>query len=270
MKKHLAVLAGLGGPLLAAPGAAAEFQGISFEERPNEFGIKAFRLYAEFDEPGDHMLACWGDQNSPAHISVTGGTYFQHQFGSIMPPNPVFFEFAPDLRYDTFVTIGVESFNFSNPGVPEGQPENSLVLTPGFPGFTPTTLDLTRGPNHKGAWAVVPTSPQGDPFNPAFVAGDGRALIAQLATVDGTGFEGLLNIHYLSGGVLHNTSVKFSHIIAECPWDLDGDGAIGVIDFLSGLAQWGTDPGGPPDFDGDGDVGILDFLELLVHWGPCP
>ncbi len=54
-----------------------------------------------------------------------------------------------------------------------------------------------------------------------------------------------------------------------CPWDLDGGGSVGINDFLSLLALWGTDPGGPPDFDGDGDVGINDFLELLANWGPC-
>ena len=54
-----------------------------------------------------------------------------------------------------------------------------------------------------------------------------------------------------------------------CPWDLNGSGDVGINDFLDLLAQWGTDPGGPPDFDGDGDVGINDFLELLAHWGPC-
>ncbi len=54
-----------------------------------------------------------------------------------------------------------------------------------------------------------------------------------------------------------------------CPWDLDGDGAVGISDFLALLGLWGTDPGGPPDFDGDGDVGIEDFLDLLAQWGLC-
>jgi len=55
-----------------------------------------------------------------------------------------------------------------------------------------------------------------------------------------------------------------------CPWDLDGDDIVGITDFLDLLAQWGSDPGGPPDFDGDGTVGITDFLELLANWGDCP
>jgi hypothetical protein len=56
---------------------------------------------------------------------------------------------------------------------------------------------------------------------------------------------------------------------AECPADLDDDGMVGVTDFLELLAQWGTEPGGPPDFDGGG-VGVTDFLYLLTVWGPCP
>jgi hypothetical protein len=54
-----------------------------------------------------------------------------------------------------------------------------------------------------------------------------------------------------------------------CPWDLDGNGAVGVTDFLDMLAVWGSSPGDPADFDGDGVVGITDFLQLLAHWGPC-
>jgi len=54
-----------------------------------------------------------------------------------------------------------------------------------------------------------------------------------------------------------------------CPWDLDADGAVGIVDFLDLLSLWGSNPGGPPDFDGDGTVGIVDFLELLGNWGPC-
>ncbi len=55
----------------------------------------------------------------------------------------------------------------------------------------------------------------------------------------------------------------------ECLADLDGDGSVGILDFLALLDAWG-DPGGPADLDGDGTVGILDFLQLLAAWGPCP
>ncbi len=56
----------------------------------------------------------------------------------------------------------------------------------------------------------------------------------------------------------------------SCPWDQDGNGSVGITDFLALLAAWGPTPGGSPaDFDGDGVVGIIDFLALLSHWGPC-
>ena len=53
-----------------------------------------------------------------------------------------------------------------------------------------------------------------------------------------------------------------------CPWDCgDGDGNVGINDFLSLLAQWGGP--GSCDFSGTG-VGINDFLKLLANWGDCP
>jgi hypothetical protein len=56
----------------------------------------------------------------------------------------------------------------------------------------------------------------------------------------------------------------------ECPWDCGGDfdGAIGMVDLLVLLGQWG-EVGVLCDFDGNG-VDIEDFLELLGRWGPCP
>ncbi|MHC4219916.1 MAG: hypothetical protein ACYSU7_15850, partial [Planctomycetota bacterium] len=54
------------------------------------------------------------------------------------------------------------------------------------------------------------------------------------------------------------------------PIDLDGDGVVGVLDFLALLAAWGPcdDCGNcPADLDGDCQVGVNDFLILLANWG---
>ncbi len=56
------------------------------------------------------------------------------------------------------------------------------------------------------------------------------------------------------------------------PGDLDGDGEVGISDFLSLLGAWGPCPiPCPPfcfgDIDGDCDVGTDDFLLLLDNWG---
>ncbi len=64
-------------------------------------------------------------------------------------------------------------------------------------------------------------------------------------------------------------------VTTPCPADLDGDGSVGIVDFLALLAAWGPctgpcPPSCPADFDGDCSVGIVDFLTLLAAWGPCP
>ena len=54
------------------------------------------------------------------------------------------------------------------------------------------------------------------------------------------------------------------------PGDLDGDGTVGIIDFLALLGAWGPCPSCPPfcfgDVDFDCTVGITDFLALLANW----
>ena len=54
--------------------------------------------------------------------------------------------------------------------------------------------------------------------------------------------------------------------------DLDGDGTVGITDFLILLAEWGPcdvpcPPHCPADLDGDCVVGISDFFLLLGNWG---
>ena len=54
-----------------------------------------------------------------------------------------------------------------------------------------------------------------------------------------------------------------------CPWDLDGDGTVGIGDLLTLFAIWGT-AGPQGDFNGDGIVGVADLLLMFANWGPCP
>jgi len=87
-------------------------------------------------------------------------------------PNPAAFQEFPLLRYDTFVTMGVESFNPNDPGHPEGRPaDNTIFLA--FPGFGPAKLFIVDG-----LWAVLPIDQQRDPFDSVYCfPGDGRVLI---------------------------------------------------------------------------------------------
>jgi hypothetical protein len=62
-------------------------------------------------------------------------------------------------------------------------------------------------------------------------------------------------------------SVTVTHRVPE---DIDGDGVVGVTDFLLLLAAWGPCPDPPDpcpaDLDGDGEVTVTDFLQLLAAW----
>ena len=60
---------------------------------------------------------------------------------------------------------------------------------------------------------------------------------------------------------------------AAVPGDLDGDGIVGITDFLILLAEWGpcADPCPPAclgDLDGSCSVDVNDFLILLANWTP--
>ena len=78
----------------------------------------------------------------------------------------------------------------------------------------------------------------------------------------------LINFNDLPGYQVDFDDVQLNFEGDPCPWDLDGNGDVGVSDFLQLLAVWGQ-TGVPADFDGGG-VGVSDFLILLANWGPCP
>ena len=46
------------------------------------------------------------------------------------------------------------------------------------------------------------------------------------------------------------------------PRPADAAGELGAVRVMAGTADG--------DFDSDGAVGILDLLALLANWGPCP
>ncbi len=67
------------------------------------------------------------------------------------------------------------------------------------------------------------------------------------------------------------TPEPFTILGGAVPGDLDGDGLVGITDFLLLLSLWGPcdDPCPPAclgDLDGDCTVGITDFLILLANW----
>ncbi len=203
--KTLSVLAGVGAPLILTPHVSAAFLGITAVSKPNEFGLIVCNIYALFDRPGQDLFTkIAGTVDAPLLIQVLGGgTFYNHAFGGDTAPNSAFFGGFPSLAFDTFVTIGVKALGAN------GQPTDALIITPGFPtGITGTQLFT-----NESGWAVTPDEPQGDPFNPDYVAGNGAVLIAQFATADGTGFSGTMLVGGYSDGEGFQAIVSFFHVV---------------------------------------------------------
>ncbi len=196
----LTVLAGTAVPLILTGSASAGFLGIKTTSKPNDFGLLVVNVYAIFDRPdpgdgsGDHMIAVAGTPNIPMNIQVIGGVFYNSPFGSDRAPNAALLVPFPSLAYDTFLTIGVKAV-----GDPPFQPVDMLGISPEFPnpGLTGSFIGGTNL-----AWTVIPTAPQGDPFDPvnSFPC-NSQILIGQFSTANGSAIQGTMLVKYVSNGV---------------------------------------------------------------------
>ncbi len=94
---------------------------------------------------------------------------------------------------------------------------------------------------------------------------DGIKLMLQQTAAD-LGADGFDN---LTGYGRVDATAALSMLV-PVPGDVDGDGLVGIDDFLFLLGNWGPCPAEPEscpaDFDGDEEVGINDFLILIGNW----
>ena len=245
--RTLGLLAGTGALIAACP-ATATLTGIVVETEPHDPGLAVCRVYAEFSEPDDLLVAVCGTVDVPLQISVTGGTFNQSVFGSDLAPHEDLVAIFPSLALDTFVTIGLDM----NDGT------DATLLIPVWPGFGPDSLDTSDS-----GWLVTPNSSQGLPDE------TGRVLLGQFVTASGAGIDGSFLIQFVTQGVHRQAAVGFCHSNQKGPCfagDLDGDNLVTIEDFLLLLAEWGPCTECSADIDNDGLVGITDFLTLLGNW----
>ncbi len=230
--KTLSVLAGVAAPLIATTVANSAFVGFKVVQKldPNTGLAPTFNgnpifvcnVYAEFDNAGnDYMTAVAGTPNNPLEITVLGGGTFHNVFGGRdFAPTTMAVNMNPDLRYDSFYTIGLKSVG------PAGDNLIRLYLDTLFGTMTASTTD--------GSWAVPGfpngTTRQNDPFdaNNSF-PGNGQILIGQFSTSTGTGIRmaGLVQVSS-DGNRLFQTPISFTHLIPT-PGALGLLGAAGLI-----------------------------------------
>ncbi len=97
---------------------------------------------------------------------------------------------------------------------------------------------------------------------------DSGIFVRTYVTGHDTGLSFPTGFDFMPG---ETTDADFNLIPDECetpcPGDVNGDGEVGIADFLAVIGGWGTPAG---DLDGDGDTGITDFLIVIGNWGTCP
>lgn len=240
-------------------------------------GMTTYRVYLEANSPLDFVTAIFGDQDYPLVVSTTT-SFYQHPLGAPTPNwNTVLYPIYPELQYDSFVTIGIDSAPIPTDGESAVQTVASSAqnwIVDFDPGGGVSGGDLIINDAIGGSWFVLAGESNG------FAGDDGRVLLAQLTT-DGD-ISGQLNLQIFPEGV-QGDMVLETHALGQvcseedCQYlntvyvDLDGDGfgtdeavMCGVPD---GYAAVGGDcndnsaisfPGNPYDIPGDGIDGDCD------------
>ena len=138
------------------------------------------------------------------------------------------------------------------------------------------TSNTTFAPNGLGARVTVIAN--GVTQLRMITSGDNFLSHSEMSAHFGLGANTIvttLKVEWPDGSVTAMENVAANQTLtiyaAAVPGDVDGDGVVGINDFLQLLAAWGScDAPCPPscaaDFDGDCTVGIQDFLILLANW----
>ena len=191
-----------------------------------------------------------GDINQDKMISTTG-SFYQNTFGGATSQaiNPALFGTFPDLRYDSFVTIGRTD-----------QTDNAMAnIGINFNAFEAGgAIDSSDG-----SWYVTPVDDQGNSnaFSNEDCEDSNGVLVARL-TVRGASasvyVEALFQGKDETGSTWQaagSISIVNDDCNVQCTGDLNGDGVTNVADLLAVIAGW-NDP-----------YNVNDLLGVIADWG---
>ncbi|MDA9864582.1 hypothetical protein N9C70_05895, partial [Flavobacteriales bacterium] len=78
-------------------------------------GFNTYQLYLQCESPSDLLQAVGGDITKPVTI-LTTTSFYQADLGTALEPNAGLFSPFPQVQYDSFVTIGLESTAVTDDG----------------------------------------------------------------------------------------------------------------------------------------------------------
>ena len=238
--------------------------------------------------------------STQAKVLSSSGTFYQDPYGGPTSAhiNPAFYSEAPDLEWDSRVTIGA----IDATGLPF--PENALQDVGIEWTFFEGGGDLVVG---DGAWFVLPTYEQGEAqlimaddcsmvhavrvarltmldtddtvaFEAWIQGRDAENVVfddparieagfASLADCNLNGVSDVCDIAYGTSEDLDGDGVP-DECQDGCQGDADSDGDSDIDDILAIIAAFETGAG-PADVNGDGVVDIDDLLQVISFFGSC-
>ena len=188
-------------------------------------GMTTVRLYAVLVNPGDYLTSVSGWDEMDGRVETTT-SFYQDPDGWATPNNnnPLLYDILPTLRYDSWVTIGIDAAPIGAEGeIPVGlfPPETSFWVDE-FEAGGDLVMDID------GAWFVTLGSSNG-------TAGeDLRVLVGQFTT-DGV-ISGYLNLQVFSNGVASDEFMDDVHSILIPEFDA---GALSEVSEREGIS-WAT------------------------------
>lgn len=204
--RKLALLAGVGAPLICAASAEAGFVGVKVVTKTaaQDAGLFVCNVYAVFDRPDDELIAAAGTPNNPLNIFVKQGKFYQDPQGA--PLTAPFAEFLPGgsgiLAYDTFVTIGTKTDSLFST-------LDDVSTTPGLEFQNDSISSLNA------SWFIIPSGPGNGGLGQPNA--NGQVLVFQGSFLkDGiaTGIAGQMLLQFTSNGVPGQQAlVTFDHQI---------------------------------------------------------
>ena len=216
-------------------------------------GMTTYRVWAEFADPTEQLVAVYGFDSLPMTINTTTA-FYQNALGGPLAAsiNPALVPVDPDLAYDSWLTIG-------------GEDNTADVSSIG--------LDFVDFEGNGGAIVVNDVNggsvfiyPDLEPA--AFPDADGHVLISQLTTDGEVSLTVNLQTRTADGinpQVLQQ-SLTFQEVY-ECFGDFNNDGLIGIADILLLLGDFGCPAECNYDMNGDGGVTTSDMLVMLSIFG---
>ena len=219
-------------------------------------GMTTYRVWAEFSDPTEQLVAVFGFDSIPLSIE-TSTNFYQNPLGSNLASgiNPVLYPVDSLLAFDSWLTVGGED-NTAD--------VNSIGLD--FASFESGGSVIADDINGGSVFIYPDLEPK------AFPDAAGRVLIAQLTTDGEVNLTVNPQTRTDDGGnpQIWQQSLTFQEVYA-CFGDLNTDGIIGIGDLLMMLGEFGCEAGCSHDMNSDGGVTTSDMLIMLSLFGTdCP